>query len=177
MILDFYKWITIIIPDVNNSVQTRNTLSIISSFKQELCLYQYTANTLFYLLSDYINKKELLSKSFYISEFQLTRKFRRCYYFQVKWVSFSQWFISDDLQRFFSVLVGSSLGLPALQRTGRQYYQQPAYQYYQQQTTFNQYPNVQINGNFNDDICGAMNKGFDLGSLLEIGKIRVLNDS
>merc|ERR1712131_565191 len=89
----------------------------------------------------------------------------------------------------FSVLVGSSLSLPALQRTGRQYYQQPSNQYYQQQVSYNQYPynnqghgnyynqdwgssssssspNVQFNGNFNDDVC----QDKFLGSLLDIGK-------
>merc|ERR1712131_333166 len=89
----------------------------------------------------------------------------------------------------FSVLVGSSLSLPALQRTGRQYCQQPSNQYYQQQVSYNQYPyynqannnynnqdwgssssssspNVQFNGNFNDDVC----QDEFLGSLLDIGK-------
>merc|ERR1712035_226226 len=95
----------------------------------------------------------------------------------------------------FSVLVGSSLSLPALQRTGRQYYQQPSNQYYQQQVSYqypyNKYPynnqgnnnynnqdwgssssssspNVQFNGNFNNDICNSDDKFF--GSLLGIGK-------
>merc|ERR1712126_393967 len=87
----------------------------------------------------------------------------------------------------FSVLVGSSLSLPALQRTQRQYYQQPG-QYYQQ-TTYNQYPsnnqynnqdwsssssssypNVQINGNFNNDICNSQDKFFGLDSLIDVGK-------
>ena len=96
----------------------------------------------------------------------------------------------DVLKRFISVLVGSSLSLPTLQRTERQYYQQPAGQYYQQ-TTYNHYPsnnqdwsssssssypNVQINENFNNDICNSQDKFFGLDSLLDVGKIRILNN-
>ena len=145
---------------------------------------KYTKNTLFYLLSDNINKQVIPFLSIL-----LTRKIKRCYYLQVKWLSLSQCAILDYLHRFFSVLLGSSLGLPALQRTGRQYYQQPTGQYYQQ-TAYNQYPsknqdwsssssssypNVRINGNFNNDICNSQDKFFGLDSLLDVGKIRVLN--
>ena len=132
-----------------------------------------------------------------------SRKFRKCCYFQVKGLRrncFVFWGdsefgdnVGDEIWLVIniSVLVGSSLSLPALQRAGRQYYQQPD-QYYQQ-NIYNQYPsnnqynnqdwssssssnypNVQINGNFNDDICSSQNKGF-MDSLLNIGKIKVLN--
>jgi len=85
--------------------------------------------------------------------------------------------------------------LPTLHRTSRQYYQQPYGQNYQQQVSYNQYPynnqqdwsssssssnsspNVQFNGNFNNDICNGQNKFFDFGSLMDIGKIRALNSA
>merc|ERR1712131_316514 len=80
----------------------------------------------------------------------------------------------------FSVLVGSSLSLPTLQRAERQYYQQQAYNQYPSNNQYNYQdwsssssPNVQINGNFNNDICNHQDKFF--GDLLDLGKIRVLN--
>merc|ERR1719208_7660 len=71
----------------------------------------------------------------------------------------------------FSVLVGSSLSLPTLQRAERQYYQQQTYnQYNYQDWSSSSSPNVQINGNFNNDICNHQDKFF--GDLLDLGKIR-----